>query len=452
VVATAPPSASLRERAPAVRHGDVVLWWTAFGVIGSAVVAYAVLPTHLNTLRNVVIYSGVELAASVCIVVGVIRFRPRGAWAWLAIAAGIFTWFVGDLLWGLYEMVGRDPFPSVADLFYVAGYPLIATGLGYAAWRRGRIVGAETGALLDALLVAVLASLLAWVYLIDPILDDTALSVGEKLVSIAYPIGDVLLVSFAARFVMGASWDVLALWLLASGLALTLVGDVVYASSILSGDGDRLWGTTLLAGLLCFALAGLSPTMRALTEERPGSATAPDSIRRALLGLACAIPPGVLAVQSLRDEPLYLWVTIIAMAAVSALVVIRFTWVTNRMRRAVTREAALRQYAAELLEADDEEELRAAATRTGSQLIGGGTIALVLPGQEPEGTAHGFSAPVDVGSGSLSSSPTAIRWLCIARRTRSRPWHRSSHSPSSARASSSRSARRRKRSPSRTPG
>ena len=47
--------------------------------------------------------------------------------------------------------------------------------------------------------------LLAWVYLIDPILDDATLT-GGKLVSIAYPVGDVLLVSFAARFVMGTSW------------------------------------------------------------------------------------------------------------------------------------------------------------------------------------------------------------------------------------------------------
>jgi signal transduction histidine kinase len=374
-----------------------VLWWTALAVIGSAVVAYALLPSHLNALRNVVIYSGVELAASLCIVVGVLRFRPRAAGAWLAIAAGVFVWFIGDLLWGIYELVGRDPFPSVADLFYIAGYPLIAAGLGYAAWRRGRLVGIETGALLDALLVAVLASLLAWVYLIDPILDDASLSSGEKLVSIAYPVGDVLLVSVAARFVMGASWDILALWLLASGLGLTLLGDVLYATTVVSGDyGDRIWGTILLAGLLCIALAGVSPTMAALTEYSPGSASAPDSVRRALLGLACAIPPGVLAVQTLRDEPLYLWVTILAMAAVSALVVIRFTWVTNRMRRAVTREAALRRYAAELLEAADEEELRAAAIRTGSELIGGGPVALVPPGQDPEGTEYGFSAPIDV--------------------------------------------------------
>jgi signal transduction histidine kinase len=391
------PSASFIDRAPAVRHRDDVLWRTALAVIGSAIVAYALLPLHLNTLRNVVIYTGVELAACTCIVVGVIRFRPTVARAWLAIAAGIFLWFVGDLVWGLYELVGRDPFPSVADLFYIAGYPLIAAGLGYAAWRRGRLVGLETGALLDALLVAVLASLLAWIYLIDPILDDTTLTGGEKLVSIAYPLGDVLLVSVAARFVMGTSWDIPALWLLAGALGLTLAGDVLYASSLIGGaHGDRIWGTTLLAGLLCFALAGLSPTMRALTDARPDSATAPEGVRRALLGLACAVPPGVLAIQSLLDEPLYLWVTIIAMAAVSTLVVIRFTWVTNRVRRAASREAALRRYAAELLEPVDEEGLRAAAIRTASELIGGDAVALVQPGQEPGRAAHAFSVPVEV--------------------------------------------------------
>jgi signal transduction histidine kinase len=395
-VATA-PSASLRERAPTVRRRDAVLWWAVFAVLGSLCVAYALLPLSLNTLRNVVIYPGIGLAAVSCIVLGVLHYRPAAPQAWLAIAAGIFMWFVGDLLWGVYELVGLEPYPSVADLFYLAGYPLIALGLGYALRLRSSGMGVETGTVIDGVLFTVLAALLAWVYVIDPILDDPSLSVGQQLVSIAYPIGDVLLASVAAYFVMGTSWRVPALGLLVAGLGFTLLGDVLYATNVVSGaHGDRVWGTALLVGLVCFALAGLSPSMRALTEERREADTARDNVRQLFLGIACLIPPSVLVVQSVRDKPLYLVVTSIAMAAVSGLVVLRFAWVTNRVRRAAAREAVLRRYAAELLRVSDEDELRAAATATGSELVGNGTVELVTPGLEPEGTPHGFSVPVEV--------------------------------------------------------
>jgi signal transduction histidine kinase len=394
-VATA-PSASPTERSPAARHRDVTLWWTGFVILVSLSVAYLVLPTARVTLRDVFIYPAVELGAAVCIVIGVWRFRPSVPQAWLFIAAGIFMWFVGDLLWGIYEITGRDPYPSVADLFYIAGYPLIAVGLGYAARLRSGNVGAETGTFIDGLLVAVLALLLAWVFLIDPILDDSTLTAGQKLVSSAYPLGDVLLVAVAARFVMGTSWHVPALWLLVAGLALTLAGDVLYASSVLTlQHSDRIWSAALLFGLVCFGLAGLSRSMRVLTEERTEGDTAPDSVRNSLLLLACVIPPAVLVVQSLRDKPLYVAATVTAMVSVSVLVVFRFMYVTRRIRRAVAREALLRGYAAELLRLHDEQQLRAAAIRTANDLVGGGAADLLAPEHEP-GPAHTFSAPIEV--------------------------------------------------------
>jgi len=394
-VATA-PSALPTERSPAALRHDDVLWWSALVVLCSLSLAWAFLPEDLVTLREIVVYPGVELGAVACIVIGVRRFRPSVPRAWLAIAGGLFFWFVGDLLWGIYEVVGRDPFPSVADIFYLVGYPLIALGLGLAARLRSGHVGTETGTLIDGLLVAVLGLLLAWVYLIDPILDDTTLTAGQKVVSIAYPIGDVLLVAIAARFVMGTSWHIPSLWLLVSALGLTLFGDVVYATDVIHRvNAERIGGTALLFGLVCFALAGLAPSMRALTEERTEVDTAPDRVRHAFLATACLIPPGVLVVQSLHDQPLYLGATVLAMACATGLVVYRFMYVTNRIRRAVAREALLRRYAAQLLTTHDEKEFAAAAIRTASELVGGGTVALVESCDDLE-ERHEFTVPVEV--------------------------------------------------------
>jgi signal transduction histidine kinase len=178
---------------------------------------------------------------------------------------------------------------------------------------------------------------------------------------------------------------------------LTLVGDVLYASSCLTVErADLVWSAALLFGLTCFGLAGLSRSMRVLTEERTATDVAPDRVRHVFLGLACVIPPGVLVVQSLRDEPLYLAAAVAAMVSVSALVVIRFMFVTRRIRRAVAREALLRRYAAELLRLNDERELRAAALRTATELVGGAAVHIVEPGQGPEPEGRAFSAPIEV--------------------------------------------------------
>ena len=55
----------------------------------------------------------------------------------------LLAWSIGDIAWSTYDAVGKEvPYPSVADGFYVAGYPLFAAGLAVAV--RARRVGAST--------------------------------------------------------------------------------------------------------------------------------------------------------------------------------------------------------------------------------------------------------------------------------------------------------------------
>jgi signal transduction histidine kinase len=394
-VATA-PSAFPTERSPTVRHRDTVLWWTAVAAFASLVVTDTLLLLADSPLHDAVTYPGVEALAVVCILLGVRRFRPARPEAWLAIAAGVFVWFLGDLTWGIYEWIGNDPFPSIADFFYLAGYPLMALGLVLAIRSRNRALTLEPGTLIDVVLVTAITALFSWDFVINPVVHDNSLSVSQKVVSIAYPLGDLLLVAVATRFVMGTRWGVPALRLLVCGLGLTLLGDVIYSASVVEGDSAEIyWSTSLLIGSACFGLAGLSPSMTALTEVRHHDDVAPEPLRQILLGIAVLTPPGLLVVQTIRGEPLYLGMTIFTMIVVSALVVVRFAYVTNRARRAAARESVLRRYAGELLTTHDEEALRAAAIRAASTLAGGGRVALVDPGQNSEKWVE-FVVPVDV--------------------------------------------------------
>ena len=83
------------------------------------------------------------------------------------------------------------PFPSPGDAAYVLVYPVLMAGLLMLIRRRsGR---GDRGGVIDGLILTVGLSLPQWIALMAPYLHDNELSTVAKLVSIAYPLGDVLL-------------------------------------------------------------------------------------------------------------------------------------------------------------------------------------------------------------------------------------------------------------------
>jgi diguanylate cyclase len=83
------------------------------------------------------------------------------------------------------SVLHQNPFPSLADAFYVGGYPVLAAGL--LVLIRGRISGRDRAGLIDAAIIATGLGLLSWTFLIKPIAADPSLSLAERLVSLAYP-------------------------------------------------------------------------------------------------------------------------------------------------------------------------------------------------------------------------------------------------------------------------
>ena len=125
------------------------------------------------------------------------------------------------------------------------------------ATRRRRTPHADRRAIIDAAIITVSAFLLGWVYVVYPYAIDADLGGIETVVSAAYPLGDLLLLAVAARFLMGADWRLPALRLLALGLALTLVADVLFEMTV--GDASaavtHLLDTMLLLGTVTVGLA-----------------------------------------------------------------------------------------------------------------------------------------------------------------------------------------------------
>jgi signal transduction histidine kinase len=391
------PSTTVDEGVSAADHPGQRLWWLALagGLVACAV--YAVLPVRLVALRELVIYTLVELGAVAAVVVGVRRYQPAAPAAWLLIGGGMLAFTAGDVLWGVFEVIGRDPFPSAADAFYLTGYPLLVGGFWIAIGRRAP--RADVRALIDAAIVAVGAGLVAWVYLIGPY-RDAGLSEFETLVSSAYPIADVLLVAVAARFLFDGGWKVRSVRVLQLGLLLMLVADTVFAVDVLTpiAEYTRLVDTVLLVSMVLLGTAALDPSMRALTAEVSVRPSETGAARLTALISACLIPWVVLLVQIVRGADLYLAVTIGAIALVATLLAARFADITAGARRAASRETTLSRFSAELLRCGGRDELISVAERTATELAGRGNARVVEPPSQDRQASdtHAFSASVEV--------------------------------------------------------
>ena len=305
---------SSRERLP---------WaYLAAGCVATAV--YFLLP---SVASQDVWYDGVGLSAVVAILVGVRVHRPQRPLPWLLIAAGQFLWIIGDTTWNYYEIVLHRavPYPAAPDAFYLAGYPLVAAGL--VLFIRSRSPGRDRASLVDASIVTTGLGLLVWIYLAAPYARDASLGTAGRLVSVAYPLVDVLLIAVAARLLIGPSRRERTQYLLLGFLIAILTSDVVYSLLALFGTyhtGDLVDAGWLL-GYVLVGAAGLHPSMAGLSRPH----AAPDArIRRrrlALLAGASLIAPAVLAIEWARRSPLDVPVVAVCAAVLFLLVVVRMS-------------------------------------------------------------------------------------------------------------------------------
>jgi diguanylate cyclase (GGDEF)-like protein/PAS domain S-box-containing protein len=273
--------------------------YLSLGVLATGI--YFLLP---SAIAKNLLYGLIGLSAVGAIVVGFRLHRPIRPLPWWLFAAGLLLSICGDAVWSFYEgLLGvKVPFPSVADIFYLAGYPLI--GVGLASMVRNRAPQRAWTGLVDATIVAVCAGILSWVFLMEPYADDPRLTLLERLVSVAYPLMDVLLLALLLRLLFLPGERPSAFYLLSTSMVLMLGADTAFAVAALSGAYQT--GNPIDAGwLLCYVLwgaAALHPSMAALSEPIPQPEQRLTLRRSALLAATSLVVPGVLVVQALGNR------------------------------------------------------------------------------------------------------------------------------------------------------
>jgi two-component system cell cycle response regulator len=187
-----------------------------------------------------------------------VRGSRRVALAWRLTSLGLFGQFAGGVATGIYSLLGHSPYPSLADPLFLSFYPLmLAALLVLPHGRRSRSHNVRVA--LDLATTALGAATVVWYVLIAPTARAGGQSTLQLTFSLAYPVGDmILIVGVASLLLRGvANSTRRSLWLVTAALCLFVIGDSVYAYVTLHGvfaDGDALNVTYAMAFVL-FILA-----------------------------------------------------------------------------------------------------------------------------------------------------------------------------------------------------
>ncbi len=392
---------------------------------------YFLLPGSRAVCWGLLALSGV-----LAIVAGVVINRPAAPAAWLLLAAANLSFAIGQTSFLVIIGIRHEslPFPSAADAFYLGTYPIYAAGLLIFIRRRG--AGHDRRSLLDALTVTVSLALLSWLYLILPYVHNPALSWQQKAVSIAYPIGDVLVLAMLARLLLPGTWRTRSLQLLTLGSLGLLASDVSFG--LLQLYGSFHVGTATDLGWIVFyaawGAAALHPSMARLTEPITPSQPPSSLFRLVLIMLAALVAPGVLFVESFDPTVIDAGVIAVCSALLYLLVLSRLADVASALRRALARAQVLRQAGAALAVAATVEQASDAIRSGVASLMGnrqrgpvvvavreGGALRVVgaPPGQPrvatelPAARAESWLAELTGPGARLMASPDGDQWSVL---------------------------------------
>jgi diguanylate cyclase (GGDEF)-like protein/PAS domain S-box-containing protein len=347
--------------------------WSVYLVLGSlSAFGFFLVSGAEHGVFYDLFYDLVGISAVVAIVAGVRMNRPEYPLPWYLFALGQLMFVAGDLTLNYYENVLHipAPFPSMSDTFWLGAYPILAVGL--ALLIRRRAPGREWAGLIDAAIVATGMGVLSWVFLINSYVEDRALTVLERSISIGYPLMDLLLLAVAARLAVTPSSPAPAYRLLGLSLVFLLIADTIYGKMLLdgtyfTGSLPDLW---FLLSYVFWGAAALHPTMHTLSEPAPKPRMKVSRTRLALLAAVSLTAPVVRGIQAVRGEPVDVPIIVGGSVVLFLLVFARMFGILRDHERAVDRERILRRAGSALVAAPDREGIYGAALDAILKLVG----------------------------------------------------------------------------------
>jgi signal transduction histidine kinase len=269
----------------------------------------------------------IALYGTVSVLVGVRVWRPENPVPWVLLALGVVAYIVGDIVFTLHTATtgSEPPVPSPADLFYYLMYPLLGASV-FLTIRRQQ-PGRDRAAGTDAALITVAAAVLSWTYLMAPYATDTELTTVERVASIGYPLGDLLLVALVARLMLVPGRRVPAFSLLVAALLMNLLADGRYLYQTLEGtyESHSLTDLIWLLAYVLFGTSALHPSMRQYGEQAEITQLPQSRRRLAAMAFAALSAPALILLRAGGGDPRELRVIALGCVVMFGLVLLRMS-------------------------------------------------------------------------------------------------------------------------------
>jgi|HubBroStandDraft_4_1064222.scaffolds.fasta_scaffold05463_2 two-component system cell cycle response regulator len=219
---------------------------------------------HTNELFDDYVYNALMLGAAFAVIARGVTVEAQRP-AWLAMGAGVLCWSLGELYFTLFlegpgNAGGRV---SPADGLYLAMYPCMYVALTL-------LVGSHLRELrisiwLDGLIAGLAAATVAAALVLPPIIAGASGDVASVAISLAYPIGDILLLIFTIGALGVTGWRPGRVWLLiAASMLLNAIADSTYLYQTATGTyHTNTWLESLWpAAAVLLAIAAWTPWPR----------------------------------------------------------------------------------------------------------------------------------------------------------------------------------------------
>jgi hypothetical protein len=181
--------------------------WVVLGVAVTVFVGWAAFPSSALYSEGLTPHRLLALAA----LLKLVYLLAGAAWAfacrdrleadnparpaWFLLSLGLLSTFVGQLCLAPFQVVRNEtPFPSVADIFYVLGYPFLISAL-LVLLNAYREAGLPIGSLADRTLTLGAVGVVA-AFVVVPVLRPVVSTGGpllDRILTVAYPVLDLVL-------------------------------------------------------------------------------------------------------------------------------------------------------------------------------------------------------------------------------------------------------------------
>ena len=248
-----PTSRATRQRRSRL---DVAAWAVLVAAIAMFTVGvWTSTSDGVRLFLDLVVYNTAHIAGAVLCWQTTAGER-REVLAWRCIAAGLAMSVSANVYYTLVITPAADPpYPSWADVLYIAYYPWVYAGVVLLA--RARVRHFHPSMWLDGIVGGLGAAAIALATALGPLLHVSDGRLDAVLTNLAYPVADLLLLAllFGTHAVLGLRADRALLWL-GGGLTLTMAADTAFLLQDSAGtytEGGVLDLTWLLSVVLTAA-------------------------------------------------------------------------------------------------------------------------------------------------------------------------------------------------------